>query len=147
MTSRGFLIRFIDIGLILLFGFVMISDIESLSQVELSPESSAQEAEQDETDRTFVTVVIDPDDVFAIADPASGTVIAAGIARTDVLSELLRRLQEDTEQAQRHLIVLISPDPNSTVQRTVDVMDVCDRLNLAKSLQADLGRRNGEDGA
>ena len=45
MTSRGFLIRFIDIGLILLFGFVMISDIESLSQVELSPESSAQEAE------------------------------------------------------------------------------------------------------
>jgi hypothetical protein len=29
------------------------------------------------------------------------------------------------------------------VQRTVDVMDICDRLGVGKSLQADLGMREG----
>ena len=36
MASRGFLIRFIDIGLIVLFGFLMISEIENATRVELA---------------------------------------------------------------------------------------------------------------
>ena len=36
MATRGFLIRFIDIGLIVLFGFLMISDIDTMSRVDLA---------------------------------------------------------------------------------------------------------------
>jgi biopolymer transport protein ExbD len=143
MTSRGFLIRFIDIGLIVLFGFVMISDIESLSQVELSRAAEAQEVDEDETERAFVTVAIAPDGSFAVADPATGDVMAAGVDRVDVLTELLRRIKLDQEAADRELVVLISPHEASIVQRTVDVMDVCDRLDVGKSLQTDLGIPEG----
>ena len=43
----------------------------------------------------------------------------------------------------RELVVLISPHEASIVQRTVDVMDVCDRLQVGKSLQTDLGMPEG----
>jgi hypothetical protein len=35
-------------------------------------------------------------------------------------------------------VVVIQPDPDSPVQFTVDVMDVADRLSLAKSLRMDI---------
>ena len=70
MTSRGFLIRFIDIGLIVLFGFVMISDIENSSQVELSAAADVQTEEEPEVERAFVTVAIAPNGVFSILDAA-----------------------------------------------------------------------------
>jgi biopolymer transport protein ExbD len=83
MTSRGFLIRFIDIGLIVLFGFVMISGIESLSQVELSQVAPVEQVPVEEVERTFVTVAIASDGTFTVADPASGGVMAAGFERAD----------------------------------------------------------------
>jgi biopolymer transport protein ExbD len=143
MTSRGFLIRFIDIGLIVLFGFILISDIENLSQVELSRATEAQEVDDDAVERAFVTVAIAPDGSFALADPASGDLLAAGVERVDVLTELLRRIKADHEELEQELVVLISPHEDSIVQRTVDVMDVCDRLGVGKSLQADLGLGEG----
>jgi hypothetical protein len=143
MTSRGFLIRFIDIGLIVLFGFILISDIENLSQVELSRAAETQEVDDDRVERAFVTVAIAPDGSFAVADPASGDVLAAGVNRIDVLTELLRRVKVENQSMERDLVVLISPHEDSIVQRTVDVMDICDRLGVGKSLQADLGMREG----
>lgn len=141
MTSRGFLIRFIDIGLIVLFGFVMISDIESLSQVELSQAAETEEAPKEEAERAFVTVAIAPDGSFTLADPVTGGVLAAGVQTADALSEFLRALKVEHQAADRDLVVLISPHPGSIVQRTVDVMDICDRLAVGKSLQTefDLG--------
>jgi biopolymer transport protein ExbD len=143
MTSRGFLIRFIDIGLIVLFGFVMISGIESLSQVELSQVAPVEQVPVEEVERTFVTVAIASDGTFTVADPASGGVMAAGFERADLLGELLRRLKDEQHDAGRELVVLISPHPGSIVQRTVDVMDVCDRLAVDKSLQTDFDLGEG----
>jgi biopolymer transport protein ExbD len=107
MTSRGFLIRFIDIGLIVLFGFILISDIENLSQVELSRAAETQEVDDDRVERAFVTVAIAPDGSFAVADPASGDVLAAGVNRIDVLTELLRRVKVENQSMERDLVVLI----------------------------------------
>jgi biopolymer transport protein ExbD len=143
MRSRGILIRFIDIGLIVLFGFILISDIENLSQVELSRAPDTPEVHEDEAERVFVTVAIAADGSFALADPGTGQVLAAGVDRIDVLTELLRRIKVDNASAERDLIVLISPHSESIVQRTVDVMDVCDRLGVGKSLQVEIGAREG----
>ena len=35
MKKRGLLMRFIDVGLIILFGFIVISDIKSEAQIQL----------------------------------------------------------------------------------------------------------------
>ncbi len=144
MASRGFLIRFIDIGLIVLFGFIMISEIENISAVELAAIIDSEDPEVDE-DRAFVTVGIAPDGSFAVSDGEAGE-LAAGVVGVDVLGEILDRLKVAYEVEDRAVIVLIRPHEDSIVQRTIDVMDVCDRLRLPKSLQMDLelGERSEE---
>ena len=147
MASRGFLIRFIDVGLIVLFGFVMISDIEIASQVELSVAAATADVADEVTERAFVMVNIAADGRFSIVDSESGDLLAANVDRPDALAELLRFLKQAHAAQNRDLIVFIRPHEDSVVQRTVDVMDVCDRLALGKSLQMDLELRSAEDEA
>lgn len=175
MATRGFLIRFIDIGLIVLFGFLMISDIEASSRVELAgSEEAAEEAPEPEEDRAFVVVEITPGGTFVVGErvstatagdsvagrsepagqreegvgvmPATGE--AAGpsalsgrrvrVADVEGLAEALRTLAEEHRGRGLETVVLIEPHPASAVQRTVDVLDVSDRLGLAKSLRMDI---------
>lgn len=140
MASRGFLIRFIDIGLIVLFGFLMISDIEASSRVELASAGENEEEvlpeEPDERQLIFVTVM--PDGAFALSEPdtlapAPGTVRG----RDDLVGALTARRQRH-EALGAETVVVIQPDPDSPVQFTVDVMDVADRLSLTKSLRMDI---------
>jgi len=140
MATRGFLIRFIDIGLIVLFGFLMISDIESLSRVDLAgaQQQEIEEPTDDPDERAFIIVEVAPDGRFGISDPATpeaGFVVAAN---SESLAEELRSRRAVNEAASLETIVLIQPDLASAVQYTVDVMDVCDRLSIAKSLRMDI---------
>jgi len=138
MASRGFLIRFIDIGLIVLFGFLMISDIDSSSRVELGDTRSEQEESPEEVrEQAFVLVEIAADGMYLVSDPrVEGDEVTAEDSAA-LAQELLRR-----RGAHRDLdvetVVLIQPDPSSLVQSTVDAMDVCDRLSLTKSLRMDI---------
>lgn len=193
MATRGFLIRFIDIGLIVLFGFLMISDIEASSRVELAgSEASTDTAPEPEEAQAFVVVEIAADGAFvvrespappedagsgvgrvlttgvesgetvavadsgvapgeeaaAVADSVMRVGSAAGTGELRVggaaaLTEALRRLAASNEAAGRRTVVLIEPHPASEVQRTVDVMDVCDRLGLTKSLRMDIEVMSG----
>lgn len=138
MATRGFLIRFIDIGLIVLFGFLMISDIDAMSRVDLAGarQEVAETAEDDE--RGFIVVDILPDGRFLLSDPRDPGAVSMGAENLETLTtELVARHRVHTEVG-TETVVLIQPDPASPVQFTVDVMDVCDRLGLVKSLQMDI---------
>ena len=112
MTSRGFLIRFIDIGLIVLFGFIMISEIEYVSQVDLAQPTPEEQEEPDPDDEpAFVTVRIDPDGSFVIVDPASNTPLGAPTSDTDVLSGFLDNLGTEYAAEDRRLTSPTSPSP------------------------------------
>lgn len=139
MATRGFLIRFIDIGLIVLFGFLMISDIEAASRVELagSPESAEETAQPDE-ETGYVLVRIAADGSFVVGAPEAAAEERVRFETTEALTAALDRLARSDAAAGRETLVLIEPDPSSAVQRTVDVMDVADRLGIAKSLQMDI---------
>ena len=139
MASSGLLIRFIDVGLIVLFGFVMISDIENSTHIELSRPADGPETDVVPDEQTYVAVRIAPDGTFAIVDPALDATLVPNIAGGDALEGSLRRLKEEYDSMSREMIVLIEPHWDSIVQRTVDVMDACDRLGLRKSLQAGFG--------
>ncbi len=140
MASRGFLIRFIDIGLIVLFGFLMISDIESSSRVELS--GAAQEipdVSEEDTTRVFLIVEIRADGGFLVTDPQLADSIATTAAGdSDDLADQLAERSAVYTSAELEAIVLIQPHPSSLVQFTVDALDVCDRLGLPKSLRMDI---------
>lgn len=169
MATRGFLIRFIDIGLLVLFGFLMISDIEASSRVELAGAGEpADETREPASERSIVVVEVDADGSFLIGemDGSEGSVAAdrdstprppgapegdpavsgpggpgrdvVRVADPEALAEALRALAAEHEDAGRRTLVLIEPHPASAVQRTVDVMDICDRLGLDKSLRMDI---------
>lgn len=142
MATRGFLIRFIDIGLIVLFGFLGISDIEVSSRVELNPGSERLEESPTEVDeRVFLAVEIGPDNRFAVVDVQARELVSEGLTTNRELAAELGRIDAAHRAEGLETVVLITPHPDSPVQRTVDVMDVCDRLSLSKSLQVDLDGR------
>ena len=139
MATRGFLIRFIDIGLIVLFGFLMISDIESSSRVELATTSDGEDVTVERPDeRSFLSVVIASDGTMSLVETRSGDVISDELSSPDALERALLRLVAADGNVRSETVVLIEPHEDSPVQFTVDVMDVCDRLSLAKSLQVDV---------
>lgn len=140
MASRGFLIRFIDIGLIVLFGFLMISDIESFSRVELAVADGEIDVELlDEEERAFLVVKISAQGFFSVSDPRLGDEPASYVAETvEALTDVLRAMRGVHRADGLETVVLIQPHVASLVQFTVDVMDVCDRLSLKKSLQMDI---------
>jgi biopolymer transport protein ExbD len=140
MASRGFLIRFIDIGLIVLFGFLMISDIEASSRVELAdsrPDEQEEVAPEEERARAFVLVEIGGDGFFRVSDPAVGEAPTPVRGSRALEVELARRIDEQAD-AEVELVILIQPEPASIVQLTVDAMDAADRLGVAKSLRMDI---------
>jgi biopolymer transport protein ExbD len=139
MASRGFLIRFIDIGLIVLFGFLMISDIEMSSRVELTvTEGEADVSRDDQEERAFLVVEIAADGSFSVTDSRSGDATANRVGTVEALADALRTMSGVHRAEGLQTVVLIQPHPSSLVQRTVEVMDVSDRLSLAKSLQMDI---------
>lgn len=159
MATRSFLIRFIDIGLIVLFGFLMISDIEASSRVELGGAAEVEEELPDSSDdQSFVLVEIAADGAFIVGDPGAGPAPSEAVEgdSTDTgmeappptgrvrvetvagLEDAIEILREAHRVAGRETVVLIEPHPASAVQRTVDVMDVSDRLGLPKSLRMDI---------
>ena len=147
MATRGFLIRFIDIGLIVLFGFLMISDIEASSRVDLAGSADEQEVTvtEPEDGRALLLVEIEPDGAFTLTDQEAGDeavpIRIQGVARSealDALSTWLTATSTAHEAQGLESVVVIRPHPASWVQSTVDVMDVCDRLSLTKSLGMDI---------
>jgi biopolymer transport protein ExbD len=138
VASRGFLIRFIDIGLIVLFGFLMISDIEMSSRVDLAGAGQLPTEEPEPVDdRAFLVVEIGADGQYRVTDSYAPDVETI-VETSEALSGTLRRGRDAHRAEGLQTVVLIQPDPDSFVQFTVDVMDVCDRLGLAKSLRMDI---------
>lgn len=149
MATRGFLIRFIDIGLIVLFGFLMISDIEASTRVELAGAGDAgTEAPEPDDGRVLLVIDVRADGVFDVYErmtpaeaptdsvPAVATRFTAGDVEALVVA--LRTLANVHRDSGRELVVIIEPHPFSEVQRTVDAMDAADRLGLTKSLRMDI---------
>ena len=135
MASRGLLIRFIDIGLIALFGFLMISDIENSSRVELDSPAQPTTEQDEPSEQIYLAVHISGEGRFSVVHVETDSVLASEITSREVLLEALRGHSQDARSSGRALTLLIRPDGRSPVQRTVDVMDVCDRLGLSRSLQ------------
>ena len=131
MKKNTFLIRFIDIGLILLFGFVIISDITIRAQIEMpgSDPSISQEIIQ----HTLLIIEILPGNEFRVTE--AETEISHGvITGIDQLSAMLIQLNRHFKDMNKAAVAVIEPDDNISMQSLVDVLDTCDRLGIPKNI-------------
>lgn len=131
MRPSGFIIRFIDIGLLLLIGFLMISDLSVDTQIRL-PGGESSDAQPDQQE-TMVSLEIQADNSFRVRsdDGLFQEVLAVDVAE---LEQVMKEIELVIRQSGQNPVVLIKPSGESAMQTTVHVMDLCDELGLPKNL-------------
>lgn len=127
MQKSGFIVRFVDVVLILLFGFISISSVRA-TEIEL-PESSETPAPLPEAEEVLF-VGIRSDGTYLV-DEERATVTGA--------ANLLRFLAAEVEQVgDRTLKVRIRASHDTPMRYLVDAARVCDELGLAKALEVQM---------
>ena len=136
MQRKGYLIRFIDIGLIILFGFLMISDLTIISQIEL-PGKSDEQQETPPENRILLGLTINSEGGFSIKNMDDEKVLYTDIMAFEELEFILTTLSGQHKQDGNTLSIYIEPMAEAPMQSLVDVLDVCERLNLSKNINTE----------
>ena len=131
MKKTTFLIRFIDIGLIILFGFIVISDITIRSQIELPGSDPGDQMEEREL--MLFVINIDPENQYRLSD-INESVIHGTFSGTENLESALRALNRDIREDGKSPVALIQLDESVTMQRLIDILDLCDRIGIPKNI-------------
>jgi biopolymer transport protein ExbD len=133
MTKGGLIIRLIDVAMIILFGFIAISDLKVRAQIKLpSPEEEPQPENQRDPILLFVRIGANGD----VTILENETILSAPNDVQEIENLLTSRFEQLVEQGYE-MIVLIEPDGDSPIQQTVDVLDICERHQIPKSLNYD----------
>lgn len=131
MKKNTFLIRFIDIGLILLFGFIIISDITVRSQIEL-PGSDPGEPQQDRQPH-MITIEVESAINYRVTDPQSETVIGV-YEQIEELENGLNQYGTELRNQGKTPVALIELGDESQMQTFINVLDLCDKLGIPKNV-------------
>ncbi|MFQ5709395.1 MAG: ExbD/TolR family protein [bacterium] len=130
MTKGGIIIRLIDVAMIILFGFIVISDIKVRAQIKLP--SDEQQSETKITEQKLILVQVGLEGDYVIKENED---VVAETSDLHVLEEKLAKLFHDYRSAGTDMIVLIEPDQDSIIQRTIDVLDICERNQIPKNIK------------
>lgn len=128
MGNPSMIIRYIDIALTVLFGFIAISDVEQKTQVHLPRNVSAVSTP---TQINAVSVIVLPGPMYTLLD---GTTEIASHADLEMVERELLNVRQRYLDQNQDIVVLIQPDPNSPVQLTVNVLDVCERYQIQRNI-------------
>jgi len=133
MKNTGIIIRLIDVAFIILFGFVIISRLR-LSEIDLP---SKTKPPKEHTQKHIVQIKImkntkNNSDIFILIDE-DGKELGYFNNAYD-MEEDLQKMKEKDKINKKELVVLIEPGPNSIIQHTVDVLDLCRRNNIKKNI-------------
>ncbi|MFK7848512.1 MAG: ExbD/TolR family protein [Rhodothermales bacterium] len=127
MSGSGFILRFVDVVLILLFGFISISNLQD-TEVNLPESTETEPVAMDTEEVVFIGVLSDGN--YLIEDE---TVLVSSI---DLLREHLvasKRALGDVP-----LKVRIRSSKDATAQDAFAVAAICDELGLSKALEVEL---------
>lgn len=126
------IIRLIDIVLIVLFGFITISDIDIKGALSLPSKKVKATQSSPKKPKVFVEVEIDENDMFYIRRLGQEKVTARGIQNLEVALVTLRSRIQQREGSD--IAVIIKPREMSPIQSTVDVLDLCSRHKIPKNI-------------
>jgi len=128
MGNAGMVIRYIDIALTMLFGFIAISDIERKTQVNL-PRDVAAVTSPSRINTVSVLVLEGPR--YTVMDGALEIASDTDLHKIEQVMQAVRRNYLDRRE---DVVFLIQPDPNAPIQLTVNVLDVCERNHFVKNI-------------
>ena len=134
MNKRGLLLRFIDVGLILLIAFIAISEIEIVSQIPM-PGTDEQAEPQEERAQTLVVVQVKEDSSFNLGR-MEATDNLLSLPDISSLEQQLISLRDQERAQGNDIVVVIEADNLSQIQWTVDVLDLCDQYNIPKNINS-----------
>ena len=128
MSKGGMIIRYIDIALTVLFGFIAISDLEIKTQIKLPSNVSSIEKP---AHLNTVSIIVQEGSRYTLMQADKPVVTEATLERVE---EVLLEVRKPYLDQQQDVLVLIQPDPNSPIQLTVNILDVCERNHIAKNI-------------
>ena len=134
MNKRGLLLRFIDVGLILLIAFIAISEIEIVSQIPM-PGTDEQAEPQEERTQTLVVVQVKEDSSFNLGRMEASDDLLS-LPDISSLEQQLVSLRDQERAQGNDIVVVIEADNLSQIQWTVDVLDLCDQYNIPKNINS-----------
>ncbi|NQT26908.1 biopolymer transporter ExbD [candidate division KSB1 bacterium] len=127
------IVRLIDIVLIVLFGFMSISVIDINATLPL-PAKINKIPEKKKLPPEVIEIEIDQSNHFKIGlfkiknkRESYNTISNLELSVKKIREQIKRRDSKD-------IVILVSPHENSTVQTTVDVLDLCDRNDIPKNI-------------
>jgi len=126
MSQSGIVIRLIDVVLILLFGFISISEISSKSMIHLPKSKQMSYALPDPED--LLIIGITPDGKFLINDETEL------IDDFDVLKYYIVTKHEENIKNNVETRVRIRSNWNTPIKYTIAVANVCDMLHIPKGM-------------
>ena len=126
------IIRLIDIVLIVLFGFITISDIDIKGALSLPSKKAKATQSLQKKPKVFIEVEIDENDTFYIRRLGQEKVTTTGIQKLEVALVTLRSRIQQREGSD--IAVIIKPREMSPIQSTVDVLDLCSRHKIPKNI-------------
>lgn len=132
--TGGMIVRLIDVVFIILFGFIAISDIQMKRQIRL-PGPLQEKKQQEQKDILFIFVHVDTRGQFTVK------LEERKLFNTTSLSQLKVNLVKAVLAARiegKSPVIIIDPDPDATMQRTIDVFDICEETGLPKSINMQL---------
>jgi len=128
MFRGGTIIRLIDVVLIILLGFLGITDFEVKSQIKLP---SSAKGSQREIKQQFIFLDIVSNNRFQLID---GQNLIKEVEGLEALEDALVKLNNYYLQDYKQMILVIEPDMETMIQTTVDVMDICEKHQILKNL-------------
>ncbi len=134
MQKRGFLVRFIDVGLILLVAFIAISEIEIVAQIPM-PGSDEEAPPPEERRRTIVVVKVYENGTYSLSR-VEAEEHAPDLPDLDTLEDRLVEARDLEAERDNDIVVIIEAEKQSQIQWTVDVLDLCDRLGIPKNINS-----------
>lgn len=127
MNQRGNLIRLIDVVLILLFGFISISELGGKSPIQLPVSTQTPPSPPDPEEVILVSVTAEG---RYILEDHGGRQLSPSAVRAFLARSRQRALAEGVD-----LRVKIRSNWNTPIKYTMYIADLCDELGIAKGVE------------
>lgn len=120
------IIRLIDVVLILLFGFIAISEVSKKSKIDLAESHAVPTTAPDKEDVVYIGVL--PDHRYLVEDE---TLV---IDRADALARYIVNKQRQFQQQDRRLRIRVRANHDTEVKYAFTVVNLCQTMSIPVGL-------------
>ena len=137
MQKSGFVIRFVDVGLILLFCFLAVSEVRMSTRLSFGTPVDRDALSEVSNDIVRIGIMMG-NASYTVIDWETSDALHEDIQSQEELSFILQTLQKRYLDSDRFLAVIIDVEESARMQDLMDVLDVCERLNIPRQLDTRL---------